>query len=370
MKVAICGYPPLALQLQAALQNSGIEFKYFITDFVSDNFITNLPPINFFEFRWLINSGELDGVIIVETANKDFVKNAVRLFKFYDIPKVIVADLVHINPFNLLYLLNKSKMYIPYLETNIIDGCNLNCKGCTHFSPLFRRDEIYPLETFRSDVCKLSQILDVQRFRLLGGEPLLLKNLDEYIYIARKYFPQTNLRIVTNGLLIPTLPQKILDAIRNNNCCVDITAYAPTLKIANKIKTVLETNKIVFKLSNSAKNEFKVFMRLNSGSIPEKSRAVCINNSCRFLRNGKIYKCPIDALSYRFAEMFGIENYPHSTGIDIYAENFSLLIKMLDDNVELCHWCSEKVRQISWTPTSNPKLEDWLADPNELKNFL
>ena len=35
MKVAICGYPPLALQLRAALQNSGIEFKYFITDFVS-----------------------------------------------------------------------------------------------------------------------------------------------------------------------------------------------------------------------------------------------------------------------------------------------------------------------------------------------
>ena len=35
MKVAICGNPPLAMQVQAGLQNSGIEFKFFIGDFVS-----------------------------------------------------------------------------------------------------------------------------------------------------------------------------------------------------------------------------------------------------------------------------------------------------------------------------------------------
>lgn len=35
MKVAICGNPPLAMQLQEGLKNSGIEFKFFIGDFVS-----------------------------------------------------------------------------------------------------------------------------------------------------------------------------------------------------------------------------------------------------------------------------------------------------------------------------------------------
>ncbi len=30
MKVAICGYPPLALQVQESLKTSGIEFKFFI----------------------------------------------------------------------------------------------------------------------------------------------------------------------------------------------------------------------------------------------------------------------------------------------------------------------------------------------------
>ena len=84
MKVAICGYPPFALQVQAGLQNSNIEFKFFISDFISareeKNFAVNLPPINFFEFRRLIDAGELDGVIIVEDEKKFFVKNAVQIF--------------------------------------------------------------------------------------------------------------------------------------------------------------------------------------------------------------------------------------------------------------------------------------------------
>jgi len=46
MKVAICGYPPLALQVQADLQTGGIEFKFFIRDFVSmrkGGGVINLP---------------------------------------------------------------------------------------------------------------------------------------------------------------------------------------------------------------------------------------------------------------------------------------------------------------------------------------
>ena len=35
MKLAICGSPPLAQQIQDGLQNGNIEFKFFIGDFVS-----------------------------------------------------------------------------------------------------------------------------------------------------------------------------------------------------------------------------------------------------------------------------------------------------------------------------------------------
>ena len=372
MNFALCGQPSLARRVQESLRNSDIEFKFFLNDRATgeNDPVINLPTINFFEFRWLVNAGELDGVIIADREVNNFTKDLVQKCKLYEIPKVGVANPVNYNPFNPVYMLEPSKIYLGYLETNLIDGCNLNCRGCTHFAKLFSHDEIYPLENFRRDVGKLSQICDIVRFRLLGGEPLLLKNLDEYIKITRQYFPKTNLRLVTNGLLIPSLPQKILDSIRENNCILDISPYQPTVKIADKIKDILKANRIVARFDDCAISKFVVFLTLHSGNNPEKARTKCLDDVCRFLRNGKIYKCPPDALSYRFAEKFGIENFPAATGIDINAPNFSLLLRMLDGNVEMCSWCSDKERWEPWEVSNKPVLEEWLADPSEIKNFL
>ena len=142
MKVAICGYPPLALQVQAGLQNSGVESKFFISDFVSGegDLSDKFTPITFFEFRRLINAGELDGLIIAEKSRRDFARTIIQICKFYAIPNVAVIDTG--NLLNPVYFLNARKVYIPYLETNLVDGCNLNCKGCTHFSGIFRTSEV------------------------------------------------------------------------------------------------------------------------------------------------------------------------------------------------------------------------------------
>ena len=45
MKIALCGYPPLAAQLVDALKNSGVEVTHFVNDFISGRGETsfNLP---------------------------------------------------------------------------------------------------------------------------------------------------------------------------------------------------------------------------------------------------------------------------------------------------------------------------------------
>ena len=260
-------------------------------------------------------------------------------------------------------------MYIPQFEVHIIDICNLNCKGCSHFSSLFTSPEVYPLETFCQELERLSQICDIQTFYLLGGEPLLVKNLDEYVTIARNYLPKTDLRIIINGLLIPSLPQKILDSIRDNNINVSISRYPLTSKMIDKIYAILDANKIYYKIFHEVRI-FTVPVCLHGGNNPVKSRSNCGCDPCFLLRYGKIYKCAIEAMRYKFEERFGIENLPKPVGVDIYAPNFPLLLAMLYGNVEMCHWCSEQPRKIPWRPTNNPKLEDWLADPDELKKFL
>lgn len=336
MKVAICGHPSIALQLQQGLRNGNIEIKVFIKDFMieSGRATTNLPLINFFDFRRLVNAGELDGVIIADDGRTVFTKNVVNLCKLYEVPKVGIIDLRYLDmPIN-LYWLNSDKAYLTNLETNIIDACNLNCKGCSHFSALFKHDEIYPLENFRRDLSRLSQVCDVASFYLLGGEPLFLQNLDEYIKISRQYFPTSTLIIFTNGLLIPSISQKVLDAIRENNFFVRISNYPPTRKMFKEIVEVFETNKVAYVLDTPIQT-FEVWMTHNGTNIPDKSRIFCGNDICRFMRDGKIYKCPIDGLAYRYEEKFGIKNYPWATGIDIYAPNFTSLIQMLDGSMTM-----------------------------------
>ena len=326
--------------------------------------MSNLKPINFFDFRRLEQNHEVDGLIIADNAMSDFTKKVISLCKFNGINKVAVID-TH-SKISSIYWTEKEKIFIPQLEANIIDGCNLSCKGCAHFSNLFSTKEFYPLENFNRDLRRLSECADVVSFYLLGGEPLLLKNFEEYVKNSRRYLPKANLRILTNGLLIPSLPQTTLNALKENGFAIDISGYPQTLKIIDKIKATLEKNNIPYDV-RQVTEKFVAFLSLHGGHNPVKSQTTCCNDTCRFLRDGRIYKCPPDALSYRIAEKFAVKNFPKSTYADIYAPNFSSTFEQLDEAVEMCYWCSEQSRNFKWAQQPKPTLSDWLADPNETK---
>lgn len=371
MNVAICGYPPLVAQIQKLVRRDGIEIKFFIEDFVSDantgkeNFDVDLPLINFFDFRRLVDFGELDGVIVLEEFFSNFTKNVVKICKLYGIPKIGVISRDLAAP---VYWHDVSKIFMPRLEADITDKCNLKCAACYHFANFSLTEDFYPIEDFHSDVRRLSEICDIASFRLMGGEPLLAKNVDEYMKILRRYFPRARLRILTNGTLIPSLPQKIFDTMRENRFGFDISTYPPTAKVADKIKALLESNGINYKFSRQFER-FNVFLTMHSGNDTRRSRQLCGNDPCRTVHRGKIYKCPPNAFVYKFAEKFGIENFPKPVGIDIHSPEFSSLLQMLDGDIEMCGYCGDRQRLIAWHPTNNPQIAEWLFDPDELKNL-
>ena len=102
---------------------------------------------------------------------------------------------------------------IPRLEVNLIDGCNLNCKGCSHFSAIFSPQSIYKLEDYIAVMNRLRKLGRFVRFRLLGGEPLMVKDLSEYLYETRRVFPEADLEIVTNGLWVDMVDEELWQAI-------------------------------------------------------------------------------------------------------------------------------------------------------------
>ena len=74
-------------------------------------------------------------------------------------------------------------------EIHLNDECNLSCRGCFHFAPLVRGHAPYPIDEFESDMRRISAIFK-GRFgwvHLLGGEPLLNKDVAQYLDIVGRY---------------------------------------------------------------------------------------------------------------------------------------------------------------------------------------
>ena len=211
-----------------------------------------------------------------------------------------------------LNILNKPLM--GYLQVILIKNCNLNCKGCTHFANLFNlKDRIgsgYDIEELKRDLNIISNNVEVFRLRLLGGEPLLYENLKEAIKLSRSFFPHSDIRIVTNGLLLLKASSDLLDCIYENDIGLDISLYKPTAEIREKIEDRLKQLNIKYCFENIESKYIEKFeknIEINKKNIPYQSMQSCKSKQCQTLMEGKLYKCPFEALSYVFFDYFKCE---------------------------------------------------------------
>ena len=83
------------------------------------------------------------------------------------------------------------------VNLHILESCNYKCKYCfSHFNS----KEILSLEEWIKIVDNISSSINVKRFNIAGGEPLLYPRIDELIsYIKSKGI---NVSIITNGILL------------------------------------------------------------------------------------------------------------------------------------------------------------------------
>lgn len=83
------------------------------------------------------------------------------------------------------------------INLHILESCNYRCKYCfAHFGS----KKILSLDEWKRIIDNISSSIDVKRFNIAGGEPLLYPNIDELIqYIKLKGI---EVSIITNGVLL------------------------------------------------------------------------------------------------------------------------------------------------------------------------
>ncbi len=260
---------------------------------------------------------------------------------------------------NIFWIADSTKPLIRTLETNIVDYCNLNCKGCSHFSNLYKKGDMVSIEDYCNDLAQIAKNTNVRRFNLLGGETLLNNRIIEYITFARNVMPYAEIWIITNGLLLPKQDEIFFQCCLDNNIGIDISEYKPTALVIDKIKDVLEKYGINYNIRDN-KGDFGKNIDLLGRADRCEAMKHCRQHECHFFRRGRLYKCPFEALGNKFFEHFHLD-IRLDGGTDIYDEKLDwndLVDKLEKKAIDACKYCGEEVR-FKWEVSSQPTMNEW-----------
>jgi len=239
------------------------------------------------------------------------------------------------------------------LETDLSETCNLRCTHCSHMSPHYTTADVsYSLNQFEHDINILSKLIKVDVFRIVGGEPLLNKRLDEYTKIIKSSGMAKAVSLFTNGILLSKVNLVFLQNIDE----LRVSLY--TFKNSNNdaIVACLKQIKIEYPHLHIAANKVQYFTKANliekneDKNIVDKIYDKCYHSRHgKSLFNGRIYRCFVDRKRPKFFETYkhimksSINDYDSNR--DSLAVNKSLtpaaVQVLFNTNTPLrsCEWC-------------------------------
>ncbi len=252
-------------------------------------------------------------------------------------------------------------------EVDLAGHCNLNCKYCDHFSPL--AEEEYPeYELFERDIRRLSFLFEkrAKRIYLLGGEPLLNRRINLYIRCVRTAFPQTEIVIITNGILLNKMSQEFWEECRSSHIEIAMTKYPISGALYQKAEKICNKERVKwFYFGNPFVCKYSYHYPLDlEGKQDARSMYLhCANaNECITLKKGKLYTCSVAPNIETFNHYFH-QNLElcKEDGIDIYqAKNRQEILEFLSRPIPFCKYCKvhERTYGREWG-ISKKAIEEW-----------
>jgi sulfatase maturation enzyme AslB (radical SAM superfamily) len=223
-----------------------------------------------------------------------------------------------------------SNLVLPFLETMITQVCNLSCKGCTNYSDQ-KHSGYVTWAQGRAQIESWLDRIDIPDFGIIGGEPLINPELDQWILGLRDLMPESQLRLTTNGLLLHKWPQ-LMDLINHvGNCVFKVTVHVDDAALEQEITKIFHSQPwepvIEYGIArwrnthgvrlqiNRPLTFLKTYLGTYNNMAPHHSKpadafAACVQKTCPLLYQGKIYKCSTSALLLDTLDRYGRPNWP------------------------------------------------------------
>jgi hypothetical protein len=253
-------------------------------------------------------------------------------------------------------------------DIHVAEHCNLNCKGCEHFSTLAPKKYL-DVKIFERDCRRLSELTGgwIDDIAVLGGEPLLHPQITSILSIARNYFPTGKILILTNGTLLSTQNSSFWESCNKNHINIEVSSYPLNLD-DDMIKQKARTYSVPLKFSDGgggkSKGWQKVPLDLRGAQDIQKNFKICdMAGHCYQLVDGKLYQCAKSAYAKYFNEYFK-QNLVITDDdyIDIYkAGSINEILDWFCKPPQFCRYCNinKKIMSMDWG-VSKKDINEWV----------
>ncbi|WP_027207423.1 radical SAM protein [Butyrivibrio fibrisolvens] len=370
MKLAVYGYTEYGIRiLYKLLEKKDVDQVIFVDNNVSKigTKTDNIGVVSLYSFLRMYQQKEILKIIIpdyslstIRSMKNDLRKNGV---KAEDV--LIVETKSFIEKLEGLVKFSDYKCYkvpfVQYLSFEASEKCNLNCKRCDHFSNLIDNDNQESADEFTHDLELLSSKIErIGTFSFLGGEPLLNTDLYKLIYVVKSYYPDTQIIVLTNGLLLKQISTELVQAIKETQTIVRMTLYPPMKDKIDDIVQFMRNKEIKFEISKAV-DEFWTQLNIEGNSDSHKMLNKCVNSDCFVLKKGKLAKCPITMNISIFNNYFRTE-IPQDV-LDLSDDSITpeVIHEYLYNPIKTCAYCGRE-KYYEWERTSGKvKVEEMLC---------
>ena len=259
------------------------------------------------------------------------------------------------------------------IDVHVVEHCNLNCKGCTHFSPI-AKPEYLDIVDFSNNIKHLTKIeKSIGSIQLLGGEPLLHPRLSEIINVTRKNLSKTNIHIITNGILLTNekkLPVDFWETCKKNNVLIRITKYPSVNYDVIERKCIEKEIKYEWFEDRGTKNRNKGWsffpLYINGWKhISNRYKFLkllrCGSFNCLQLVGTKIYPCSHVAYVRHLNNYFNYDfKVIQKDSVEITKIKNSFAVrKLLFMSTPFCKYCGYGYKSSHWAQ-SNKTADEWI----------
>lgn len=266
------------------------------------------------------------------------------------------------------FKISRPRLFFP-LEIQLADHCNLNCVGCTHYSPIAEKGFIKA-----KDLIKPLKILSrYQRFfediRLLGGEPLLNPECVQIVKTVREIFPNLRIQLVTNGLLLlnkEVCTEEFWATLRECDIEISVTRY-PIGMNYDEIEKICESKKIKLhsygsSLDSDGCKDFNLYQLDRNKNNNRLNFYKCDQSQYYQLVGNKLFTCAQCAYSDMLNKKFGTDfKITKKDYLDVYNMNWLKFLLFQNLPKPFCRYCTFPVIQVKWSK-SKGEMSEWVKE--------